>query len=91
MKTNQAFVTIDTVSLHVGHIYTDQIGKFLITSINRNKYIFILCDYNSNTILVQTLLSHDVHNVIEAYQTVIKTLKQSRIHLKFHVLDNKAA
>ena len=73
MKTNQAFITIETVLLPTGRIYNDQIGKFPLTSINRNKYIFILFVYNSNAILVQPLPSRDVHNIIQAYQTAIKT------------------
>jgi hypothetical protein len=40
-----------------GQIYTDQTGRFPITSSRGNKYIMILYNYESNDILAEPLKS----------------------------------
>ena len=72
MKTNYAFVAVETISLLNGRMYSDQTEKFPITSLNKNKYIFVLHNYDSNAILVQPLLSSESHYIAEAYKQVIK-------------------
>lgn len=40
-----------------GQIFSDQTGRFPITSCRGNKYIMVVYDYNSNTILTKPLTS----------------------------------
>ena len=42
---------------YTGQIYTDQPGRFPVTSIRGNTYLMVLYEYNSNTILEKTIKS----------------------------------
>ena len=49
--THQIFASIE----HVGRVYTDQTGRFPVTSSSGHKYICILYAYDSNTILAEPI------------------------------------
>ena len=49
--TQQLFATIEST----GKIYTDQTGRFPVTSSQGNKYILLLYDYDTNAILTEPI------------------------------------
>ena len=49
-----------------GQIYSDQTGKFPITSSRVSKYIMIVYDFDSNAILYELLKSKNKHELIRA-------------------------
>jgi hypothetical protein len=51
IKTQFVYAAI----IDAGQIYTDQTGRFPVVSSKGNKYIMILCDYDSNAILAQPI------------------------------------
>jgi len=51
-RTHNCFVSVEELT---GQVFTDQTGKFPITSASGMKCIMILCDYDSDSILAQPL------------------------------------
>ena len=70
-------------------MYTDQTGKFSVTSFRRNQYIMVLFELDSNNILIEPMKSRTAGNIILAYQTLFDRLKEKGIHPVMHLLDNK--
>jgi hypothetical protein len=95
--------TCDTSQLHgkkVRDIYTtmydihetmfsDQTGQFPMRLQSGNKYIMVLVEIDSNTILVEPMKSCKDAEMIRAYNTLLLQLKSAGIIPKKHVLDNK--
>jgi hypothetical protein len=50
-----------------GQIFTDQTGKFPITSSRGNKYVMVLYDYDSNSILTEPLKSRSETKMVRGY------------------------
>ena len=50
-ETEMVFGTIETI----GKVYTDQTGRFPVTSSKGTKYIFVLYSYDTNAILMEPL------------------------------------
>ena len=87
-QTNQLFLKVTKGS---NKIYTDQTGRFPVTSSRGYKYIMISYDYDSNNILAELLkLSTSLH-INNAYQTMSKLLCNRGLTPKMHVLDNKCS
>jgi hypothetical protein len=53
-----------------GQIYTNQTGRFPVTSRGGNKYIMILYDYDSNSILAEPMKSQTDDEIIRSYQAL---------------------
>ena len=70
-------------------IYTDQMGKFRITSLRVNKHIMILCAIYGNVVLAEPMENKSEDAMVETYQNLIKRLNDAGIFPKKHVLDNK--
>ena len=49
------------------YVYTDQAGRFPITSRNGNKYVWLMYDYNANLILTDTLNNCTGQEIMRAY------------------------
>jgi hypothetical protein len=95
--------TCDTLQLHskkVRDIYMtmydvrktmflDQTGQFLTCLQSGNKYIMVLVEIDSNTILVEPMKSRKNAEMIRAYNALLLRLKRAGIIPKKHVLDNK--
>ncbi len=95
--------TCDTLQLHskkVRDIYTtmydvretmfsDQTGQVPTRSQSSNKYIMLLVEIDSNTILVEPIKSRKDQEMIRAYNALLLQLKRAGIIPKTHVLDNK--
>ena len=72
-------------------IYSDQTGKFPVTSFYGNKYIMVLLDLYSNNILSKLMRNRTSGEMMRSYQKLINRLKGKVIQPKLHLLDNKCS
>jgi hypothetical protein len=70
--------------------YSDQTGRFPITSSRGMKYVMVMCEIDGNQILVEPMRSRKANHLVQAYRTLIQRLKASNIHPKMHFMDNEA-
>jgi hypothetical protein len=56
--------------IYAGQIYTDQTGRFPVVSSKSNKYIMILCDYDSNAIMTQPIKDRTAPELLRAFQVM---------------------
>ena len=89
IKHNVVSATI--VQIPIGKIYTDQTGKFPVTSGLDNKYIFILYDHDSNVILAEALKSRKGPEITHAFLKSTNFLKAKGLKPRFQMLDNEAS
>jgi hypothetical protein len=85
--TNFTFATIEDT----GKIYTNQTGRFPVTSRQGHKYILILYEYDSNAILTERLKSRNGGEILQAYTKLFEYLKQRGLKPQTHWLDNNEA
>jgi len=78
-----------TIELATGKIYTDQTGRFPVTSTRGNKYILVAYDYDSNTINAKPLKSCTGPDLLKSYQTIQTLLEQRGLKPCVHFLDNE--
>jgi hypothetical protein len=104
-RPSAALETCDTSHLHgkkVCNVYTttymvhetmfsDQTGLFPIQAFHGNKYIMVMVEINSNTILVEPMKNCKDAEMIRAYNTLLLQLKRASITPKKHFLDNKVS
>ena len=69
-------------------IDTNQTGRFPMTSYKGNQYIMVIFG-PANNILVETLGSRPLSEIVRAYQVLIDQLKEKCLLSKLHVLENK--
>jgi hypothetical protein len=87
IKTHYVYAaTIDA-----GQIYTDQTGRFPVVSSKDNKYIIILCDYDSNAILSQPIKYRTAPELSKAFQFMEQELVARGLKPKLMKLDNEAS
>ena len=72
-------------------IYTDQMGKFPITSSRVNKYILIMYVYDDNVILASPLNSRSGSHILEAYTKQVEHLTNIRYRPQVHWFDKEAS
>ena len=70
-------------------IYSDQTGKFPVTSFCGNKYIMVLFELDSNSILSEPTRNRTAGEMIRSYQKWIDRLREKGIQPKLHLLDNE--
>ena len=80
-----------TVLDHKNTIYTDQPGPYPVLSRAGNRYQMVLCEIDSNAILVEAMRNRTEGEMIKTYQKLIDRLKACGIHPKLHILDNEAS
>ena len=72
-------------------MYTDQTGRFPITSRKGNQYLMVAVELDGNYIEAQPLKSRSTRDLIEAYQAIFTRWKDTGvIQPNWHVLDNEA-
>jgi hypothetical protein len=87
IKTQFAYAaTIDA-----GQIYTDQTGRFPVVSSKGNKYIMILYDYDSNSILAQPIKDRTAPELLKASPVMEQELVARGLKPKLMKLDNEAS
>ena len=87
VETNIVFWTV----AYEGKLYSDQTGRFTVTSIRGVKYVFILYSYDANGILSEPLKIRTGKNILLEYTTCNNYLKERGFNPKIHWLDNKAS
>jgi hypothetical protein len=78
-------------TIYAGQIYTDQTGRFPVVSSKGNKYIMILYDYDSNTILAQSIKDRTAPELLKAFQVMEHELVARGLTPKLMKLDNEAS
>ena len=71
--------------------YGDLTGSFPYTSSRGAKYLFIMYDYDSNAILIQTLKSKQAHKIKQAWVILTNRIIKHGHILKHYVLDNECS
>jgi hypothetical protein len=91
-QTHQIFAAIEnTDKIYTGKIYTDQTGRFPVTSSQGNKYILVLYEYDTNAILTEVLHNRTAPEILQAYKKLVKYLHNRGFRPKIHWLDNEAS
>ena len=85
-KKRDVYVKVDDMK---ERSYSDQTGKFPITSHRGNKYITVMVDIDSSAILVEPMKSQEDEEMKRAYRVMMKQLRQAGVVPKKHVLDNE--
>jgi hypothetical protein len=73
-----------------GQIFSDQTGRFPITSSRGNKYIMVVYDYDSNAILTEPLTSRTEMELLRAYTKIHTFLTERGLKPVLQKLDNEA-
>ena len=84
--TNLVF--LKTVDL-TGKFYTDQTGRFPVTSSKGNKYILVAYHYDSNTIHAEPLKTRPGLDLMTAYQKLHSLLTKRGLKPHLHILENE--
>jgi hypothetical protein len=83
------FVYASTID--AGQVYTDQTGRFHVVLSKGNKYIMILYDYDSNTILAQPIKDRTAPELLKAFQVMEQELVARGLTPKLMKLDDEAS
>ena len=70
-KTFEVFMTI----VDANKIYTDQTGRFPVTSSKGTKYLCIAYEYDSNAILAKPMKGRKGSDILMAYKEILKYLE----------------
>ena len=70
-------------------IYTDQTGRFLVTSSKGKNYILVAYHYDSNTIHAEPLKTRSGLDLKTAYQKLHILLTKRGLKPHLHILDNE--
>ena len=70
-------------------MYTDQTGKFPVTSYKGKQDVMVLHETGSNVILVEGLRNRTSGEMVATYQSLVDRLHEREIEPEMHILDNK--
>ena len=70
-------------------MYTNQTGRFPVTSSRGFKYIMVAYDHNSNTIHAEPMKNRSGPDILKSYTAIHNLLSERRLAPKMHYLDNK--
>jgi hypothetical protein len=82
---------IYAVIMETNQIYTDLTGRFPKTSISGNKYILILYDYDSNSVLYAPMKNRGDQEMVRAFDLLIQSLIIRGLKPSLQRLDNEAS
>ena len=74
-----------------GQIYSDQTGRFPVTSSRGNKYIMIVYDYDSTAILAEPLKNRSEQEILRAYSKLHQHLTDRGLKPQLQKLDNECS
>jgi hypothetical protein len=72
-----------------GQIYNDQTGRFPVTSTRVHSQIFVLYDYDSNSIHAQAMQSKTAAKILKAFKTIHNNLVLAILIPQLQRLDNE--
>jgi hypothetical protein len=87
-RTHRIYTDCQTITGQVG---SDQTGRFVVPSTSGNNYIFVLYDYDSNSIHAEPIPNRKQASIKNAYETVLRLLQRRGLRPKLHRLDNEAS
>ena len=88
IKTGECYFVITPIA-STGKTFSDQTGRFPVTSSRGNKYVMIMYDYDSNIILGEAMKSRSAHEILRAFTKIHTELKGKGMSSKMHRLDNE--
>ena len=68
-------------------IYTNRTGKFPVRSSQGNQYLMIMCEMDSDTIIMKPMRDRTAGEMIETYQKMVDRLNACGIHQRHQVLE----
>jgi hypothetical protein len=74
-----------------GQIFTDQTGRFILPSSTGNTQLFLLYDYDSNSIHAEPMPSKSGAAILHAYKTVHNRLVHAGLRPQLQKLDNECS
>ena len=87
-RTHHIYAECQTITGKVG---SDQTGRFIVPSTTGNNYIFVLYDYDSNSIHAEPIPNRKQESIKNAYEKVLRLLQRRGLRPKLHRLDNEAS
>ena len=87
-KTNDVYTTVIPIT---GKVYSDQTGKFPVTSSKGNAYLFVLYDFDSNYIAAEPIKNRTATSILEACQLCHERLTRAGLKPTFQILDNECS
>jgi hypothetical protein len=87
-RTNVVYTDCQTIT---GNIGSDQTGRFVVPSTSGNNYLFILYDYDSNSIHAEPIPNRKKESIKTAYTKILRLLQRRGLHPQLHRLDNEAS
>ena len=88
IRANEFYTKVITLS---GKVYSDQTGRFPVTSSKGNKHILVAYDYDCNAILAYPLKSKTAAAHLEAVKLLHTSLNNKGVHPKLHMMDNECS
>ena len=91
MKTEKSNMLFSKIQPYAPKLmaYGDLTGQFPYKSLNSNFYIYVLYDYNSNSILVQAIPNRQAWTIAQAWQALTDQLNTNGHKYNNFVLDNE--
>ena len=87
-KTEECYFTVTPLS-ETGKTFSDQTGRFPVTSSRGNKYIMIMYDYDSNSINGEAMKSRTGEEILLAFTKLDQKLNNSGLSPMIHRIDNE--
>ena len=87
-RTHHIYAECQTITGKVG---SDQTGRFIVPSTTGNNYIFVLYDYDSNSIHAEPIPNRKQESIKNAYEKVLRLLQRRGLRPQLHRLDNEAS
>ena len=88
VRTNNIF--IDNIEI-TGRTFSDQTGRFVCPSISGNNYVFVLYDFDSNSIHALPIPTRKKEHIVSAFQKIVKRLTLKGFKPQLHKLDNETS
>ena len=74
METHNIFTVLVPIT-SIKKSYSDQTGRFPVKSSRGNQYVFIMYNYNTNSINSNAIKDMNSHNIVEAWLTTFNLSK----------------
>jgi hypothetical protein len=84
--TNNIFVADINVT---GRTFSDQTGRFICPSLSGNNYVFVLYNYDTNSIHPIAIPNRKKESLLKAMKTVTTQLHRRGFQPKLHKMDNE--
>jgi len=86
IRTNNIF--IDNIKV-TGRTFSDQTGRFVCPSVSGNNYVFIVYDYDSNSIHAVPIATRKKEHIVAAFQKIVKKLTHKGLKPQLYKLNNE--